>query len=43
MDHSESKNGREYFSKNKDIQSLKKYIHDIRNSKPLSIDILHIC
>jgi len=36
MDNSESKNGREY----NDIQSVKKYIHDIRNSKTFSIDNL---
>lgn len=42
---SESKNGVEYnedkyLSKHNDSQLLKKYIHDIRNSKTFSIDIL---
>jgi hypothetical protein len=36
MDNNESKNGRQY----SDIKSLKKYIHDIRNSKTFSIDNL---
>jgi hypothetical protein len=41
--HSESKNGDgeyKYFSNHNDSQLLKKYIHDIRNSKTFSIDIL---
>jgi len=43
--YSESKNGGgykedKYFSNHNDSQLLKKYIHDIRNSKTFSIDIL---
>jgi len=44
--HSESKNRddeykeEKYFSNHNDSKLLKKYIHDIRNSKTLSIDIL---
>ena len=44
-EYSECKNGREYseckyLSNHNDIQLLKKYIHDIRNSKTFSNDIL---
>ncbi len=43
--YSESKNGGEYkedkyLSNHNDSQLLKKYIHDIKNSKTFSIDIL---
>jgi hypothetical protein len=44
--HSESKNGDweykedKYFSNHNDSHLFKKYIHDIRNSKTFSIDIL---
>ena len=48
INNSESKNGEErvkckedkYFSNNNDNQSLRKYIHDIKNSKIFSRDIL---
>jgi hypothetical protein len=45
MDKCESKNDREcneykHSSTNNDIQLLKKYVHDIRNSKIFNIDIL---
>ena len=44
--NSESKNGRgeykedKYLSNHNDSQLFRKYIHDIRNSKTLTIDIL---